>query len=50
LSYIKTVIKKLKDISFAANISRADIETGFVLIDQDSDEHIAFLIEVFNKY
>ena len=44
------VIKKLKDISFAANISRADIETGFGLIDQDSAEHIAFLIEVFNKY
>ena len=46
---VKSVKKKLKDKSFAANVSRADIERGFELIGKTADEHIAFLIEVFKK-
>lgn len=46
---VKSVKKKLKDKSFAANVSRADIERGFELIGKTPDEHIQFLIEVFTK-
>ncbi|MFH2118713.1 MAG: HD domain-containing protein [Candidatus Paceibacterota bacterium] len=45
----KSVKKKLKDKSFAANVSREDIEQGFELIGKNPDEHISFLIEVFKK-
>jgi predicted hydrolase (HD superfamily) len=45
----KSVKKKIKDKSFAANVSRDDIKMGFELIGKEPDEHIAFLIEVFNK-
>lgn len=45
----KSVKKKLKDVSFAANVSRADIAKGFSLIGKTPDEHISFLIEVFKK-
>ncbi|MFZ5437727.1 MAG: HDIG domain-containing metalloprotein [Patescibacteria group bacterium] len=45
----KSVKKKLKDKSFAANVSREDIKQGFELIGKTPDEHIAFLIEVFKK-
>ncbi len=41
------VKKKLGDKSFAANVSREDIALGFELIDEDPDEHIQFLIEIF---
>jgi lysyl-tRNA synthetase class 2 len=43
----KSVKKKLKDKSFAANVNRADIEQGFELIGKTPEEHISFLIEVF---
>lgn len=43
----KSVKKKLKDKSFASNVSREDIQQGFELIDKTSDEHIGFLITVF---
>ncbi|PIR61796.1 MAG: hypothetical protein COY81_01535 [Candidatus Pacebacteria bacterium CG_4_10_14_0_8_um_filter_43_12] len=43
----KSIKKKLKDKSFAANVSRADIDQGFALIGKTPDEHIQFLIEVF---
>jgi lysyl-tRNA synthetase class 2 len=46
---VKSVKKKLKDKSFAANVSRDDIQKGFELIGKDPDEHIAFLIEVFKN-
>jgi putative nucleotidyltransferase with HDIG domain len=39
--------KKLKDRSFAANVSREDIETGFELIDVDPVQHLQFLIAVY---
>ena len=44
-----SVKKKLKDKSFAANVSRDDIAQGFSLIEQDPDQHIAFLINVFQS-
>ena len=43
----KSVKKKIKDKSFAANVSRDDIRRGFELISKTPDEHIGFLIEVF---
>lgn len=43
----KSVKKKLKDKSFASNVSREDITRGAELIGKSLDEHIAFLIEVF---
>lgn len=45
----KSVKKKLKDKSFAANVSRDDIRQGFELIGKTPDEHIGFLIEVFSE-
>lgn len=45
----KSVKKKLKDVSFASNVSREDIAKGFTLIGKTPDEHISFLIEVFKK-
>jgi lysyl-tRNA synthetase, class II len=45
----KSVKKKIKDKSFAANVSRDDIKMGFELIGKAPDEHISFLIEVFKK-
>jgi predicted hydrolase (HD superfamily) len=43
------IIKKLKDVGFAAKINRKDIEKGFGLIDGEPGEHIQFLITVFGK-
>lgn len=45
---VKSVKKKIKDKSFAANVSREDINKGFELIGKTPDEHIGFLIEVFS--
>lgn len=44
---VKSVKKKIKDKSFAANVSRDDINEGFALINKTPDEHISFLLEVF---
>jgi putative nucleotidyltransferase with HDIG domain len=41
------VRKKMKDSSFAANVSRDDIKQGFDMIEEDANEHIKFLVEVF---
>jgi putative nucleotidyltransferase with HDIG domain len=43
------ISKKLKDVSFAAKISRDDVSKGFELIDGEPAEHIQFLIEVYSK-
>ncbi len=43
----KSVKKKLKDKSFAANVSRQDITDGLEMIGKTADEHIGFLINVF---
>lgn len=44
---VKSVKKKLKDKGFARNVSRDDIAQGFELIGKTPDEHIGFLIQVF---
>ena len=46
---VKSVKKKIKDKSFAANVSREDIQQGFLLINKTPDEHIQFLINVFRN-
>lgn len=45
----KSVKKKIKDKSFAANVSREDITTGFALIAKEPKEHVEFLISVFKQ-
>ena len=47
---VKSVKKKLKDQSFAANVPRDDIRKGAELIDSELNDHIAFLIEVFRDF
>jgi len=47
---VKSVTKKIKDKSFAANISREDIKQGFLLINKTPTEHIEFLINVFRNW
>ena len=44
---VKSVKKKLKDKSFAVNVSRDDITQGAEMIGKPIEEHIGFLIEVF---
>lgn len=46
---ISSVKKKLKDKRFAANVPREDIEKGAQLIKKDLNEHIAFMIGVFEN-
>ncbi len=46
----KSVTKKLKTANFAANVSREDIYKGADLIDKPLNEHIQFLIDVFDKH
>ena len=41
------ILKKLKDISFAAKIDREVIAKGFDLIDGEPTEHVQFLIKTF---
>ena len=45
---VKSVTKKLKTLNFAANVSREDIIEGAELIQKPLNEHIQFLIDVFN--
>ena len=47
---VKSVTKKMKDKSFAANVSRKDINHGFELINKSPAEHIQFLLEVFRSW
>ena len=44
---VKSVMKKLKTLNFAANVSRNDIHTGVELIGESLSDHILFLIDVF---
>jgi len=44
-----SVKKKLKTAAFAANVSRSDIEEGARLIAAPLNEHVEFLIGVFDK-
>lgn len=45
---VKSVTKKLKTVNFAANVSRDDIHQGAELIGKPLNDHIQFLIGVFN--
>jgi predicted hydrolase (HD superfamily) len=47
---VKSVTKKLKDKSFASNVSREDITRGMELLGKTPEEHIGFLIEVFKQH
>jgi putative nucleotidyltransferase with HDIG domain len=46
---VSSVKKKLKDRRFAANVPREDIEKGAELIGKELNDHIAFMIEVFEN-
>lgn len=44
-----SVLKKLRDKSFAANVNRDDIQRGFELIEKDPSQHVEFMIGVFDN-
>ena len=44
-----SIKKKLKDKRFAANVSREDIHNGAELIEVPLEDHVNFLIGVFEK-
>jgi predicted hydrolase (HD superfamily) len=46
----KSVIKKLKDKSFAAKVERDEVYTGAELLGVDLAEHISFIITVLRKH
>ncbi len=46
---VKSVKKKLKDKAFAANVSRDDILKGAEMIGKPIEDHIQFLIRVFQS-
>lgn len=43
----RSVLKKLKDLKFAANVSREDIQKGAALIGKTVEGHITFLAGIF---
>ena len=45
----KSVKKKLKQPSFAASVSREDIELGILELGVDRDEHIQFVIDAMKE-
>jgi predicted hydrolase (HD superfamily) len=45
----KSVIKKLKDKSFAAKVDREEVYKGVELLQADLGEHIAFIIDTLKK-
>ncbi len=45
----KSVIKRLKDKSFAAKVEREEVYKGAELLGVDLAEHVAFIIEVLRK-
>jgi len=45
----KSIKKKLKDKSFATNVSRDDIQRGAELIEKSLDDHLEFLILTFKS-
>ncbi len=44
-----SVLKKLRDKSFAANVNRDDIQRGFEIIEKDPSQHVEFMIGVFDN-
>ena len=45
----KSVVKKLKDKSFAAKVERDEISQGIDLLEVDRTEHIQFIIDVLKE-
>ncbi len=45
----RKVIKKLKDLNFAAKVNRNDIEKGFNIIPESPQEHVQLLIDTFSN-
>jgi predicted hydrolase (HD superfamily) len=45
----KSVIKKLKDKSFAAKVERDEVYAGVEMLGIELSEHIAFIISVLNE-
>ena len=45
----KSVIKKLKDRTFAAKVDRDEVKAGAELLGVDLDKHIAFLISALRE-
>ncbi|MFZ6002202.1 MAG: HD domain-containing protein [Bacteroidota bacterium] len=45
----KSVVKKLKDKSFAAKVERDEVYKGTELLGVDLNEHIGFIIDVVRK-
>lgn len=46
---VKSVNKKLKTVKFAESVPREDIRRGAELIQTDLNDHIAFLISIFDN-
>lgn len=46
----KSVIKRLKDKSFAAKVDRDEVAKGAELLGVEMSEHITFIIEVLKKH
>lgn len=46
---VKSVTKKLKTLKFAENVPREDIKKGAELINENLNDHIKFLIDVFKS-
>jgi predicted hydrolase (HD superfamily) len=46
----KSVIKKLKDKSFAAKVEREEVYKGAELLEVELADHVAFIIEVLRKH
>jgi predicted hydrolase (HD superfamily) len=46
----KSVIKKLKDKSFAAKVDREEVYKGAELLGVELQEHITFIIDVLRKH
>ncbi len=46
---VKSVTKKLKDRSFAAKVSREDVEQGILELGVDRAKHIQFVIEAMQE-
>jgi predicted hydrolase (HD superfamily) len=43
----KKVVKKLQDKAFASGVNRDDVNQGFELIGKEPQDHITFLIQVY---
>ena len=46
----KSVVKKLKDKSFAAKVEREEVNAGIELLEVDRNEHIQFIIDVLKEH